>query len=118
MAKPDEADLKYLNMGEDDLLFVIGESLLRDTLSERPSDRRSVLQTAQRWFTGNLGTFKKMICENSHVCAQLSSDKNDRNVLFGIVFDCLAGTVWDVPVGALTAQILVYGLPKLCPNLA
>jgi hypothetical protein len=117
MARPDESEFKYLDMNEEELLFIIGESLLQDTLSERTPDRRSVAQTARRWFAGNIDRLKKMICENAQVCAQFNSDQNDRNVLFGIIFDCLAGTVWGVPVGALTAQVLVYGLPRLCPNL-
>jgi hypothetical protein len=114
---PSLDDLRYLDMGEDELLLVIGQSLLSDTLSERPADNRDVRQSARRWFDQQTLKLKALICDNPGICSQLSRDKNDRNVLFGILFDALAGTLWGVPVGALTAQILIFGIAKLCPEL-
>lgn len=122
MAKPSQTDLRYLEMGEQELLSSIGRILLADTLSQRPADERDIRLAARRWFDQQLGGLRKIICENPDFRAQLGPGQNDRNTLFGIVFDILSGPLLgrslDIPVGALTAQVLVYGIPKLCSDVA
>jgi hypothetical protein len=97
---------------------VIGEALLAEGFGAKDpsdSDRRAA---ARRWFRANLSEFKALICGNQAVAAAFTPTNRDRNALLSALVDVLGSQYgMTVPVTALSAQIVHYGLDKLCPSL-
>lgn len=113
---PSADDLKYLQMSPHDLDLDIGGSLLQDTFGAKPATDAEKRSAAVEWFEANLGRFRKGVCGNQVIRSDLfGKDKQERNVLFGTVVDTLAKLGgFPVPVAAIAAKLIHYGLDQLC----
>ncbi|MEV5433187.1 hypothetical protein [Streptomyces sp. NPDC052701] len=108
----------YLAKSSDELDLVIGGALLAEGFGGKDpsdSDRRVA---ARRWFQANLSQFRELICGNQTIAAAFASSGRDRNALLTALVDVLGSQYgMTVPVTALSAQIIHYGVDKLCPSL-
>jgi hypothetical protein len=109
-------DLKYLEMSPHELDLDIGSSLLEDTFGAKDATDAEKRAAAADWFHANLGRFRNGVCGNQLIRKDLfGDDKQDRNVLFGTVIDTLAKLGgFPVPVAAIAAKLIHYGLDQLC----
>ncbi|MFF3340366.1 hypothetical protein [Streptomyces flavidovirens] len=102
----------------DELDLVLGEVLLADGFGAKDPSDSEKRAAARRWFQANLAGFRALICGNTAVKLALSSDNRDRNSLLSALIDVLGSQYgMTVPVTALSAQIVHYGVDKLCPSL-
>lgn len=108
----------YLAKSPDELDLLIGGALLAEGFGAKDpsdSDRRVA---ARRWFQANLSEFRALICGNQAVAAAFTPSGRDRNALLSALVDVLGSQYgMTVPVTALSAQIIHYGVDKLCPSL-
>jgi hypothetical protein len=113
---PSADDLKYLQMTPQDLELTIGALLLEDTLGAKSATDAEKRSAAGEWFAANLGRFRQGVCWNQRIRKDLfGKDKQDRNLLFATVIDALTALGgFPVPVAAISAQLIHYGLDRLC----
>ncbi|MER7623831.1 hypothetical protein [Streptomyces sp. NPDC126503] len=103
----------------DELDLIIGAALLADDFGAKDYSESEKRAAARRWFRANLAEFRSLVCGNEAVNRAFSSKNKDRNTLLSALADVLASRYgMQVPVAALSAQLLHFGLEKLCPSLA
>jgi hypothetical protein len=113
---PNSTDYKYLDMTGDELMLLIGDSLLEGGFGAKPLPDVEKRQIAANWFASNLSEFRAKICGNASFRAQVGPAAGNRNTLFALLFDTFTSAHLGVPAGAIAAQILSYGLGNLCPE--
>lgn len=113
---PSAEDVKFLRMTPQDLDLAIGASLLEDAFGAKPTTDAEKRSAAMEWFTANLERFRRGVCGNQTIRKVLfGTDKQDRNVLFGTLIDTLSRLGgFPVPVAAIAAKLIHYGLDRLC----
>jgi hypothetical protein len=114
------ADFSLLDLDSDALYAAIGRAVLATELkSKEPSDEES-RDVGRAWFEQNLDTFRKAVCTSVAVRRLIfGPGKAERNMLFAAVIDTLAAAGgFQVPVAVVSAQLVHYGLGRLCPNLS
>ncbi|MEO6731646.1 MAG: hypothetical protein ABIN01_10550 [Ferruginibacter sp.] len=108
----------YLKMSEQEIDLFIGEALLKDSMGSAPVSDTEKQIAAQNWFEANLHRFAKAVCEKKGAMNSLiGPEKKERNSLLGAVADVLLkvlGPSGIVPVAALAAKLLHYGIDQLC----
>jgi hypothetical protein len=118
MSEP--ADLALLDLDSDALYMAIGRAVLAAELkSKEPGDEES-RDAGRAWFEHNLDAFRKAVCTSIRVRRLIFSPGSvERNMLFAAIIDALAAAGgFQVPVTVVSAQLVHYGLGKLCPNLS
>jgi hypothetical protein len=110
------ADQSFLDMSSDELEVFIGTALLRDEFGSKDVSDAEKRAVAQRWFSSNLDEFRTAICGSGIIQDKLFGPQHaERNLLFGAVVDALGALRGlPVPVAALSAQVIHYGLRQLC----
>ncbi|RJL35817.1 hypothetical protein [Bailinhaonella thermotolerans] len=109
-----------LDLDSDTLYILIGRAVLAAELkSTEPEDEES-RATGRAWFERNLATFRKAVCSSVRIRRQvLAPGKVERNMLFAGLVDALAAAGgFPVPVTVIAAQIVHFGVGRLCPNLS
>jgi hypothetical protein len=102
------------------LEIIIGDALLAEEFGSKEHSDAEKRSVARRWFENNLDAFRRQVCGSSTVVqAAIGPAKKDRNALLGALVDVL-GTLYGatVPVAALAAMIVHYGVDRLCSGLA
>jgi hypothetical protein len=101
-----------------DVERAIGELLLAAEFGSKQLGDAEKRQAATNWFNANADRFAAVVCANTFI-TQTIGGHPDRNTLFGLVCDAVAGlSGLPVPVGSLSALILNRGIERLCPDLA
>ena len=99
--------------------ILIGEALLADDFGAKDASEAEKRAVARRWFEANLDTFRALVCGSAALRAVFGSKKKDRNALLGALADVLGSQYGlTIPVTALSAMIIHYGVDKLCSALA
>jgi len=115
---PSPAEL-MLAKSPEEIEVLIGEALLADDFGAKDASDAERRAVARRWFEANLGAFRMLVCGSAALRAVFGAGKKDRNALLGALADVLGSQYgMTVPVTALSAMIIHYGLDKLCPTLA
>lgn len=106
----------FLRMSEEELDLIIGEALFRDSLGSKPISDFEKRAGAINWFQANIQRLSDAVCQDKGVINFLvGPERAERNVLFGAVVDALTGVFGGtVPLGALSAKLLHYGVDRLC----
>jgi hypothetical protein len=109
----------YAAMPEDEIDLIVGTALLRDTLGSKPLSDAEKRTIGKNWFRANLDVLARVICQERGVTNVIvGPEREARNVLFGSIIDAVMtglGPSWSpVPIGALAAQVLHYGISQLC----
>ena len=113
-------DYSLLDLDSEALYTLIGRAVLASELkSAEPGDEES-RSTGRAWFEQNLDTFRRAVCTSVRIRQQVfAPGKVERNMLFATVVDALAAIGgFPVPVMVISAQIVHFGLGRLCPNLS
>lgn len=116
---PKDHDLKYLDMSLEDLELSVGAVLLGEkTFGSKPATDTEKRSIAREWFEHNLPMFRTRLCGDEAFCGKVfGPEQQERNVLLGTIIDTLAAAGgWTVPVAALGAMLIHYGLDRLCGN--
>lgn len=113
-----EQELQYLEMGDDELDLILGDALLKESFGNASMSDDEKRQAAKNWFKSNISIFAKSICEDNSIGNILiGKDKKERNILICSVLDVVLKSLGvSVPVAALAAKILHYGVENLCTN--
>lgn len=113
---PTADDYAFMEMSSHELDLAIGGELTRDGLGAKDLSDAEKISAAQRWFDVSRGRLRGQICTDPTIRGTLfGRDKQERNVLFASVFDIVARIGgFPVPVGAITAKLIHYGLDQLC----
>ncbi|GAA2897659.1 hypothetical protein GCM10010517_62730 [Streptosporangium fragile] len=112
-------DYSLLDRDADALYLAIGEALLAGELKSKDADDDEKRETGRAWFEQNLQVFRKAVCTSVRIRKVVfGPGKVERNTLFAALVDTLAAlNGFQVPVAVVSAQLIHYGLGRLCPNL-
>ena len=108
----------YLALAPEALDLEIGRALMAGQLGAKPVPDAEARAAAARWFEANLARFRGAVCGHPVVQAQLlDKQAQGRNELFAAVADALGkmAGIPGLPILALAAKLLHYGLGQLCP---
>ncbi|MET7367600.1 hypothetical protein ABZS61_17430 [Streptomyces sp. NPDC005566] len=102
-------------MSKDDLELIFGEALLADEFGAKDQSDGEKRAAARRWFQAQLSGLRTLVCQNPSIAGYLGPEAKDRNALLSVLIDILGSQYGQtVPVAALSAQVLHYGIDKLC----
>jgi hypothetical protein len=107
----------YLELSEDQIDLILANSLLAGSLGAKEFSDEEKKEVARNWFRARLDWLRENVCNKGLANTVVGPDKESRNVLFGMIVDVvekLHGV--PVPVGALSAKLLHYGISKLCAS--
>jgi hypothetical protein len=113
-------DSSLLDLDPDTLDIMLGRAVLAGELKSAPPGDEESRSAGRAWFERNLAELRKAVCTSVHVRRlAFGPDKVERNMLFAAIVDTLA-TIgkFPVPLAVVSAQIMHYGLGKLCANLS
>lgn len=108
-------DQLFLEMSMKELTALLGEHLLTEALGSKPFSDSEKRKAGKNWFKYNIDDLRRIICNNELIQSQLRNGVNkDRNMLFAAVVDIIASSYGTLPVAALAAMTIHYGIDKLC----
>lgn len=115
MATPAEADAlqKYLSLDEDELLEVLGDSLLGSSVGFGSEDVERKLRFARSWLERKRGEFRSRIC--GEIFAEIQSRETlDAVMDAAVVADALASVLGHQTANVVAVILLRRGIGALC----
>ncbi len=110
-----QMNVNFLDLSFDELSIIIGNSLTEEALGSKPLKDSEKMEVGKNWFAANLGKIKELVCNNEIIQQQVFKEGNkERNLLYAAVIDVISSYYGSLPVSALSAMIINYGLGKLC----
>lgn len=108
----------YAEMPVDVLEEAVGRYLMQGELGMRRPDAATLRRAARRWFASLREELAENICGNESLRkVWFGPRQKDRNFLMMAIGDAVAAIHGiPVPVGALAAMVLHYGIDSLCPE--
>ena len=107
------------SLPETELDRLLGEALYANDFGAKPPTEAEKVRRAQRWFASQMGEFRRVICGHPIVDRYLQQKDSVERELFDAVATALASlTGVPVPISALAAKIVRFGVSNLCPRQA
>ncbi|MEU5069179.1 hypothetical protein AB0G95_34630 [Streptomyces virginiae] len=116
MSSPSDHPDTVLSLSQDELELIIGAALLADEFGAKDQSDGERRAAARRWFLAQLSSLRALVCQHPAIVEHLGPEAKDRNAVLSVLIDILGSRYGQtVPVAALSAQLLHYGIDKLCP---
>jgi hypothetical protein len=108
---------RLTSLSDTELDTLLGDALYADDFGAKAPTDAEKIRRAQRWFTSQMGEFRRVVCSQRMVQSYLDKKDSAERELFDAVVAALASmTGLPVPVSALAAKIVRFGVSNLCPR--
>jgi hypothetical protein len=103
------------SLPETELDALLGDALYAEDFGAKAPTDAEKIRRGQRWFASQLTEFRQVVCTHRIVDRYLEKKDSAERELFDAVVTALASlTGIPVPVSALAAKIVRFGVSNLC----